>query len=417
MQHFHDETKITLKKYYSQPHFIDWTTQPRNHKTYPHFYRRFNINDYEELSFIAHIGNISFEKTYYNQTVSLRTNPSAGGLYPCEVYVQIRGVNNFLSGIYHYEPLTQTLVLLHELTYDGVEYYFPNQTLYQFTFLISCAYFRTSWKYSNRSIRYLLLDAGHQMGSIFAALQLQKYEAKFDFSFDMYALNQALGLGSEEFLMGAIHVNEYKQRPLLPLREALPFVQPSDYFIKNEFIEEFLQKGFDHKEYTFSAFKGLNFLEDTQLHHAIYARRSIRAFKKESISYEAFLEICQDVFAFATEHHIEIYMINNNIEGINQGVYKNVTLQKEGDYASKASYLALNQALGQTSCATLFFTAPKTIPYAQTTILCGYLAHMIYLKSAHLNIGCSGIGAYFDEEAQSFLETQNNILYLLVLGK
>jgi hypothetical protein len=42
---------------------------------------------------------------------------------------------------------------------------------------------------------------------------------------------------------------------------------------------------------------------------------------------------------------------------------------------------------------------------------------MIYLKSSYFNIGCSGIGAYFDEEVQHFLETPNNILYLLVLGK
>lgn len=417
MQPFHDATTITLKKYYSEPHFIDWTTQPRSYKTYPHFYRRFNLNDYEELAFIRNFGGESFKKTYYNQTVSLRTNPSAGALYPCEVYIQIRGVNNFLSGIYHYETLNQTLVLLHELTYDGLEYYFKDQTLYQFTILISCAYFRSAWKYSNRSIRYLLLDSGHQMGAIFAGLCLENKEVKFDVEFDSKALNRVLGLGKEEFLTGCIKVNSYKNKPLVPLREALPFVQPCDYFIKNAFIEEFFQKSFEQPEYSFPSYEGLKKLEQTQLQEAIYNRRSIRAFKKEPISYEAFLEICQDIFELARQNHIDIYMINNNIEGINKGVYKNVTLQKEGDFSQKAGFLALNQTLAQTSCATLFFTAPKMLPYTYTTQLCGFLAHMIYLKSTHLNIGCSGIGAYFDDETQNFLETQNNILYLLVLGK
>lgn len=75
MQHFHDATTITLKKYYSEPHFIDWTTQPRSYKGYPHFYRRFNLTDYEELAFIQNMGKITFEKTYYNQTIALRTVP------------------------------------------------------------------------------------------------------------------------------------------------------------------------------------------------------------------------------------------------------------------------------------------------------------------------------------------------------
>jgi len=417
MQTFHDATTITLKKYYSEPHFIDWTTQARSYKTYPHFYRRFNINEYEELAFITNMGNESFKKTYYNQTISLRTNPSAGGLYPCEVYIQIRGVSNFLSGIYHYEPLNQTLVLLHELTHDGVEYYFDDQTLYQFTFLITCAYFRTAWKYSNRSIRYVLLDTGHQMGAIYSALCLKNLTAKFESKLDNKALSCALGLSHEEFLTGCIKVNAYKNKPLLPLREALPFVQPCDYFIPNVFIEEFFQKSVEAKEYEFPAYEGLKKLSQSQLQDAINHRRSIRAFKKESISYEAFLEICQDIFEIAKQNHIELFMINNNIEGLKKGVYKNVSLQKEGDFSVKAAFLALNQTLAQTACATLFFTAPKAVPYTHTTQVCGFLAHIIYLKATHLNMGCSGIGAYFDEEVQQFLETPNNILYLLVLGK
>jgi len=62
MQHFHDATTLTLKKYYSEPHFIDWTTQPRSYKVYPHFYRRFDLNDYEELAFIQNFGKESFKK-------------------------------------------------------------------------------------------------------------------------------------------------------------------------------------------------------------------------------------------------------------------------------------------------------------------------------------------------------------------
>lgn len=417
MQCFHDATKITLKKYYSEPHFIDWTTQPRSYKTYPHFYRRYALTDYPLLAFIENIGKVTYEKTYYNQTVSLRSNPSAGGLYPCEVYVQIRGIQEVLSGIYHYEPLSNSLVLLHELSNDGLEYYFKDQTQYQFVFFISCAYFRSSWKYEKRAIRYLLLDAGHQIGSLYSALVLENKEAIYETKFDLKRLNETFGFNNEEFLLGCLKVNIHKENSPKALRQNLPTVQPCDYFIKEPFIEEFYEVYLKNGITPFPFYEGLKTLHFLELQEAINQRRSIRAFKQESISKKEFLEICDDIFTFAHANEIEICTINNNIEGLKKGVYKNVRLQKEGNFEELASSLALNQNLGKTSCATLFFTASKECSYSTATQFCGYLAHMIYLKATHLNIGCSGIGAYFDDECQTFLETQNNILYLLVLGR
>ena len=417
MQTFHDATNITLKKYYAEPHFIDWTTQPRSYKIYPHFYRRLSLDEHPNLAFIKNIGKTTFEKTYYNDTIRLRTNPSAGGLYPCEVYVQIRGVQGIISGIYHYEPLQNNIVLLHELSRDGVEFYFKNQTQYQFTFFISCAYFRSAWKYAQRSIRYVLLDSGHQMGTIFAALSIENKTAVFDFEYQQEALNKAFGFDQEEFLIGCIKVNSYKEAPTLALRQNLPVVQPCDYFIQDEFIETFFQKSFEQKAFCFPTYEGFKSVSQVKLQNAIDTRRSIRAFKKESISKEEFLKICQDIFELAWANSIEIFTINNNIEGLTKGLYKNVTLQKEGNFEEIASSLALYQTLAKNSCATLFFTAKPNNSYIHTTLLCGFLAHMIYLKANVLNVGCSGIGAYFDDECQTFLETKNNILYLLVLGK
>ncbi|MFA6788527.1 MAG: SagB family peptide dehydrogenase [Arcobacteraceae bacterium] len=417
MQTFHDATNITLKKYYGEPHFIDWSTQPRSYKIYPHFYRRFSLDEHPSLAFIQNIGKTTFEKTYYNDTIRLRTNPSAGGLYPCEVYVQIRGVQGVVSGIYHYEPLNNSVVLLHELTHDGVEFYGKDQTQYQFTFFISCAYFRSAWKYGKRSIRYVLLDLGHQMGAIYAALCLENTTAIVDFEYHQEALNEALGFSNEEFVVGCIKVNSYKETPTLALRQNLPVVQPCDYFIRDAFIEAFFQKNFEQKEFTFPRYEALKSIPHTALQEAINSRRSIRAFKKESINKEDFLEICQDIFELALANSIEIFTINNNIEGFTKGLYKNVTLQKEGNFEEIASSLALFQNLAKSSCATLFFTAKSTTSYSHTTLLCGFLAHMIYLKATLLNVGCSGIGAYFDDDCQTFLETSNNILYLVVLGK
>jgi hypothetical protein len=43
---------------------------------------------------------ITLEKIYKNSPYKLRVNPSAGALYPTEIYVQIRGVGGIIDGIY-----------------------------------------------------------------------------------------------------------------------------------------------------------------------------------------------------------------------------------------------------------------------------------------------------------------------------
>ena len=100
-----------------------------------------------------------------------------------------------------------------------------------------------------------------------------------------------------------------------------------------------------------------------------------------------------------------------------QGLYKNGTLQSEGDFSAKSRYLSLEQNLGGQSAVTFYFTSSEIEAYQKVNILSGFLAQIIYLKSELKQIGCSGIGAYYDEETKEFLKTENNILYLLAIGK
>lgn len=416
MQHFHDKTNITLKNSFEQTQFIDWRTQPRSFKTYPEFFRRYKLDDYEELKFIKNFGKITTTKKYGKEEVNLRTNPSAGGLYPCEIYIQIRGIKGFLSGIYHYEVLEDSLCLIHELSNDGLEYYFNENSSKKFIILISNVYFRSSWKYNNRASRYLLLDIGHQLASIFSSLKLENINFSFNFNFDKKRLNEEFGFNCQEFFQSAVLIDNEKETKPKRLRERPVTVCPTDYFIKNSFIEEFAKElekeNFDIKE-NFSFFENLS---KEQLQTAINRRRSVRAFKKESISKAEFAFITENIFKISQKLNIEIFFINNNIEDMKRGVYKNVTLLKEGDFKEIETKLAFNQKLAGESCFTLFYTS-KEKKYAKAVIFCAFFAHIISLKATHLNISSSGIGAYFDDETQNFLNTKNNILYLQAVGK
>lgn len=417
MQNYHNQTDINYKKYFNQANFIDYRTQPKAYKKYPHFYQRFNLDNYEELKFIKNFGKITATKTYGKEKVELRANPSAGGLYPCEIYIQIRGVKELVSGIYHYEALENNITLIHELSNDGVEFYFEDKNQKKFVFLISNAYFRSAWKYEKRAIRYLLLDTGHQMGSIISALKLEDLECEIDFNFDKKALNEDFSFDNFESFYTSITVKSAKNIEPKRLRSPIVNVCACDYQLKDSFIEEFYQ---NCKKNEFKKIPNINIFENIsneKLENAINNRRSIRAFKNESITKNDFLFITKDIFEFSSSFGIEIYFINNNIQDIPKGLYKNVDLLKESDFNQKATFLGLNQKLSGLSAFTLFFTAKESPNYFYTYILTGLIAQILYLKTTSLNLSCSGIGAYFDDECKEFLETKNNILYLFAIGK
>jgi len=416
--HFHQDTNHSYISIRKNANFLDWRTQPKNFKVYPHFHQRFLIEDYEELKDINLIGGITFEKEYPEGTYYLRTNPSAGALYPCEIYVQLRGIKGLISGIYHYEPLKKTLCLLKEIDSDGVEHYFPNQQKQKgITFLVSSIYFRSSWKYNERSIRYIFLDAGHQLGAIYAAMSVKEKESLLKFDFDKLALNSIFGFREDEMFVVALQnvVTQPKETKKLTLQ--LPYVSGCDFLETNDFIEKSYKQS---AEYRSEDIQNPNFFEKIpkqQLKTTILKRRSIRAFREQSISNEEFDFVFENLIEFANKHTIDIFYTVHRVADKTQGLYKNNTLISQGDFSKKSRYLSLEQNIGGQSAVTFYFTSKETVAYQKVNVLAGFIAHIIYLKSDLKDIGCTGIGAYYDEETQEFLKTDNNILYLLAIGR
>jgi len=415
---YHNKTEHSYISIRKNANFLDWRTQPKNFKTYPHFSQRFKIDDYEELKDLNLIGGITFEKEYPEGKYYLRTNPSAGALYPCEIYLQLRGIKGLISGIYHYEPLHKTLCLLQEIESDGVEHYFKNKHKQKgITFLISSIYFRSSWKYRDRSIRYILLDSGHQLGSIYAALCVMNKDSKVIFDFDKLSLNDMFGFRDDEMFTCAILSTQEMEKETKKLRQKLPYISGCDFLETNEFIED------GYKEtavYDCEDIENINFFQNTpkeMLKTTIINRRSIRAFIQKPILNIEFEFITQDIFRFATQHNIEIYYTVHNVQEKEQGLYKDEKLLSVGNFSQKSRYLSLEQNLGGQSAVTFYFTSNEEKAYQKVNILSGFIAQIIYLKSEMKSIGCSGIGAYYDKETKEFLKTSNNILYLLAIGR
>lgn len=144
-----------------------------------------------------------------------RTIPSAGALYPVEVYVVVGkgGVEGLEDGVFHYLPFEHALLRIKE---GDLRSKVAQASLWQMwmaqapvIFVFCAEYARTTSKYRERGIRYVLMEIGHAAQNLF----LQSF---------------ALGLGAG--IVGAFYDEEVKtildlQRnhdPLLLMPVGLP---------------------------------------------------------------------------------------------------------------------------------------------------------------------------------------------------
>ncbi len=150
--------------------------------------------DRRELT-LAEIGQILWAaQGITNSDEGLRTAPSAGALYPLEVYVATS------SGVFHYRPINHILVrAILEDVRRQLRQATPEQGWVEeapCVFVIAGIYERTTGKYRDLRIRYVHLEAGHVAQNI---------------------LLQAVALG-----LGGVTVGAFRQRPvekILDLRE------------------------------------------------------------------------------------------------------------------------------------------------------------------------------------------------------
>lgn len=102
---------------------------------------------------------------------ALRTAPSAGALYPFEVYVIVNSVQDLPRGIYHYSVLDHTLELVKSGDFRGqiIDAGLSQQMLGDagVTFVLSAIFDRVRYKYGERGCRYVYMEAGHISQNIY----------------------------------------------------------------------------------------------------------------------------------------------------------------------------------------------------------------------------------------------------------
>jgi SagB-type dehydrogenase family enzyme len=99
----------------------------------------------------------------YGQT--LRSAPSAGALYPMEIYIVVNNVDDLSTGIYRYKVIDHSLDLLRtgdfrkELIDAGWGQGMLGDSCV--TFILSAVFERIVKRYGERGYRYIYMEAGH----------------------------------------------------------------------------------------------------------------------------------------------------------------------------------------------------------------------------------------------------------------
>ncbi len=100
-----------------------------------------------------------------------RTTPSAGALYPLEIYIVIGNVENVTQGIYKYEPLKHQIISVitedkRKNLFDAALGQSPIRNA-PIIIVITAIFNRTTGKYGNRGIRYVFMEAGHAAQNVY----------------------------------------------------------------------------------------------------------------------------------------------------------------------------------------------------------------------------------------------------------
>ena len=220
---YHEFTKHTYENVRSTDFTLDWTIYPLKYKNYIDcekiklpdvIVKDFGINTLDAISALksgdfrldsleklSELLFFTYGKTglkkYPQMLFEMRAAPSAGALYPVEVYFTARSLGFLPDGLYHYNPGEPELSCLRAGDCFGFlekECFGKIGEEVSFCFLLTTIFWRTMWKYRNRSYRYCCEDSGHLIGNLLPMSHAFGLDASVSFVFNDAGVNRLLGV-------------------------------------------------------------------------------------------------------------------------------------------------------------------------------------------------------------------------------
>lgn len=381
---------------------------------------------------------------YGHQVFHYRSAPSAGALYPTEIYLAARDVQGLEDGLYHYNLEDFSLVRLASGT--------PPSSMPTPALFLTAIYFRSAWKYRDRAFRYCLLDAGHVAENIRLVCPTLGLAAAWETGFDDDALAAWLGLDPDRERVLALFrlgdgPTETSAAPLALARQAPPGEPSAPRDQSPELIRLVgrltaqplrpAAPDLPRQEPATPAPIPLTVpsrdgLAGPSLVQALQNRRSRRNFRPEAVSGEDLSQALAFILPPAAARYIHLGLVTCSVVSLPDGHYRyrpehhDLVLKKGGFLSPALGEAALNQewagraGLVLVASALLFLLEQTRGPRALRLAYldAGRLGQRAYLAAEALGWGCCGIGAFYDEELRQVLglPAEESVLYLLGLG-
>ena len=133
---------------------------------------RRSVREYlDEPISLENVSQLLWAAQGFTSKSGLRTAPSAGALYPLELYLLAGDVSNLSQGIYKYQPQDHSLELVvpADKQRELGDVALKQQALYDAAAVIvfTAIYERTMGKYGQRGIRYVHMEVGHAAQNVY----------------------------------------------------------------------------------------------------------------------------------------------------------------------------------------------------------------------------------------------------------
>lgn len=400
----------------------------------------------------------------------LRAAPSAGGLYPAEMYLAVRDWPGIEPGLYGYDPRRHRLVPLADGAgiadaLAAAAYGDASVAAAPVVAVVTGVFERSRWRYQERAYRRILLDSGHLIGNAGVVAQALGLRIHVTAAFCDQRAEEALRLDPEVegvLALVAVHAPGPAERPswtalpggsgdqspsepslaALHLASRLPTERPR-LVARGETASDALETehGWTSGDRLRGAGTGVGPLGASTL-ATVLRRRSCRRFRRATIGRDSLARILAAGYLPAESglgdasaldrDRLASFVAVIDVAGIAPGVYYLAPHQLElrpvrmGDPREAARFVALGQDLGGDAAAVVFHTAdlPAAVramgerAYRYLHLDAGILGQRINLAAVADGLGASGIGGFFDDQAADLLGIPHDqaIIYITVLG-
>jgi SagB-type dehydrogenase family enzyme len=398
--------------------------------------------------------------------IHFRAAASTGALYQTEAYVVAGAVEGLEPGVYHFSPGDFSLRRLRGGDFRAAVALAAADdavAAQPASLILSAIYWRNAWKYEARGYRHLFWDSGTLLGQLLAVARAIDVPARLVTGFVDAQLNGLLGLDAEkEGALVAVPLGAPGPVAAAPpvistlAPETIPLsAREIDYPVLRDAYDnssldsdaavtdwrdrgggEVLHSDISPASARTELLAPLG-VAGRALGETIAKRGSTRTFSGEAIGAEALssalFHATRGFPADVPSGLVDLYVNVHAVTGIEPGAYAYdrgghaLARLRAGDVREASAFLCLEQALGGTSSATVFFLADLgpvlarwgNRGYRLVNLEAGLIGARLYLGAYGQRFGASGL-TFYDHAVVEFFSPHaagKDAIFVTALGR